>query len=66
MPFIGHYGLTGDFLASEHLYIPLIADGTTYNITIHGFVQNDYEDTIGIRCNFGGNPKDKLRIVEHK
>lgn len=66
MPFIGNSGLNGDFHASDHLYIPLVADGTTYNITIHGFVQNDYETGTGIRGNFGGNPMDRLQIVENK
>lgn len=65
--FIGNDGLNGAFIASDHLYIPLVADGSTYNITIHGYVQNDSDDlTSGIRATFGGDVRDRLQIMEHK
>ena len=65
--FIGNDGLNGAFIASDHLYIPLVADGSTYNITIHGIVQNDSDDiTNGIRATFGGDVRDRLQIMEHK
>jgi hypothetical protein len=64
---ISNFGLNGDFISPDHLYIPLVADGTTYTITIHGYVQNDADDTDkGIRGTFGGNVRDQIQIVEHK
>jgi hypothetical protein len=50
------------------LYIPLVADGTTYTITLHGYVQNDGEDLVrGIRGTFGGVMwRDQIQIIEHK
>ena len=50
---------------SDHLYIPLVADGTTYTITLHGFVQNDHETNAGIRGTFGGNADDRIQMIEH-
>ena len=64
--FIGNSGLNGAFIASDHLYIPLVADGSTYNIAIHGYVKNDSEIGSGIRATFGGDIRDRLQIVEHK
>jgi len=65
--FIGNDGLNGAFIASDHLYIPLVADGSTYTITLHGYVQNDSDDLLsGIRATFGGDVRDRLQIVEHK
>jgi len=64
--FIGNDGLQGGFLSSEQVFIPLVADGTTYNISIHGFVQNDDSSGDGIRGTFGGDLRDRLQIVEHK
>ncbi len=65
--FIGNDGLNGAFIASDHLYIPLVADGSTYNIAIHGIVKNDSGDTsAGIRATFGGDVRDRLQIMEHK
>jgi len=64
--FIGNSGLMGPFLPSDQLFIPLVADGTTYNISIHGYVQNDSETIKGIRCTFGGDLRDRLQIVEHR
>ncbi|PHS07975.1 MAG: hypothetical protein COA88_07640 [Kordia sp.] len=65
--FIGNSGLNGAFIASDHLYIPLVADGSTYNITIHGYVKNDSDDLAsGIRATFGGDIRDRLQIMEHK
>jgi len=64
---IANYGLNGAFLSPDHLYIPLVADGTTYTITLHGYVQNDGEDLVqGIRGTFGGNVRDQIQILEHK
>jgi len=64
---IANFGLNGAFISPDHLYIPLIADGTTYTITLHGYVQNDSNDLItGIRGTFGGNVRDQIQIVEHK
>ena len=64
--FIGNSGLMGAFIPSDQLFIPLVADGTTYNISIHGYIQNDDETIFGIRCTFGGDSRDRLQIVEHK
>ena len=65
--FIGNDGLNGAFIASDHLYIPLVADGSTYNIAIHGIVRNDSDDLAqGIRATFGGDVRDRLQVVEHK
>ncbi len=64
---VANFGLNGAFISPDHLYIPLVADGTTYNITLHGYVQNDSDDlTQGIRGTFGGNVRDQIQIVEHK
>jgi hypothetical protein len=66
-PMISNQGLNGYFHLSDHLYMPLVADGTTYTITLHGLVQND-EDVIppaGIRGVFGGNSEDRIQIIEH-
>jgi len=65
--FIGNSGLNGAFIASDHLYIPLVADGSTYSIAIHGLVKNDANDLVsGIRATFGGDVRDRLQIMEHK
>lgn len=69
-PFIGNNGLHGTFFPSDQLFIPLIADGSTYTITIHGYVQNDWEDgdeppEVGIRGTFGGDPRDRMQILHH-
>ena len=64
-PMISNEGLNGYFHMSDHLYIPLVADGTTYTITLHGFVQNDHETNAGIRGTFGGNADDRIQIIEH-
>lgn len=65
--FIGNDGLNGAFIASDHLYIPLVADGSTYNVAIHGIVKNDSDDLVnGIRATFGGDVRDRLQIMEHK
>lgn len=64
---IANFGLNGAFISPDHLYIPLVADGTTYNITLHGYVQNDGDDLEqGIRATFGGNVRDQIQIIEHK
>ena len=65
-PVISNFGLNGAFIAADHLYIPLVADGTTYNISIHGYIQNDTNTEKGIRGTFGGDSRDQLQIVEHK
>jgi hypothetical protein len=70
-PFIGNDGLHGIFYPSDQLFIPLVADGTTYTITVHGYVQNDNADgdespLVGIRGTFGGNVKDRMQILKHK
>ena len=64
---ISNEGLNGYFHMSDHLYMPLIADGTTYTITMHGVVQDDNDTTVivGIRGTFGGNAKDRIQIIEH-
>jgi hypothetical protein len=64
--FIGNSGLMGAFITSDQLFIPLVADGTTYTITLHGYIQNDSETGKGIRCTFGGDSRDRLQIVEHR
>jgi hypothetical protein len=64
-PMISNRGLNGYFHLSDHLYMPLIADGTTYTITLHGLVQNDVETIAGIRGVFGGNSDDRIQIIEH-
>lgn len=64
--FIGNSGLMGAFIGSDQLFIPLVADGTTYTITLHGYIQNDSETDKGIRCTFGGDSRDRLQIVEHR
>lgn len=64
---ISNKGLNGYFHLSDHLYIPLVADGTTFTITLHGLVQNDTDVLIpvGIRGVFGGNSEDRIQIIEH-
>jgi len=65
-PMISNEGLNGYFHMADHLYMPLVADGTTYTITLHGLVQNDIETSAGIRGVFGGNPDDRIQIFEHR
>jgi hypothetical protein len=66
-PMISNEGLNGYFHLSDHLYMPLVADGTTYTITLHGLVQNDTDviPPAGIRGVFGGNSEDRIQIIEH-
>jgi hypothetical protein len=64
--FIGNSGLMGAFIYSDQLFIPLVADGSTYNISIHGYIQNDSEITKGIRATFGGDVRDRLQVIEHR
>ena len=66
-PMISNLGLNGYFHLSDHLYMPLVADGTTYTITLHGLVQNDKDiiPAAGIRGTFGGNSEDRIQIIEH-
>ncbi|PHS07974.1 MAG: hypothetical protein COA88_07635 [Kordia sp.] len=61
---ISNEGLNGYFHMSDHIFIPLTADGTTYIITLHGLVQNDVDTDAGIRGEFGGNPDDRIQILE--
>jgi len=66
---ISNEGLNGYFHMSDHIFIPLVADGTTYTITLHGLVQNDLDrkdlaDMEGIRGVFGGNTNDRIQILE--
>ena len=61
---ISNEGLNGYFHMSDHIYIPLAANGTTYNITLHGLIQNDVDIDAGIRGEFGGNPDDRIQILE--
>jgi hypothetical protein len=61
---ISNEGLNGYFHMSDHIFIPLVADGTTYTITLHGLVQNDVDIIAGIRGEFGGNPDDRIQILE--
>lgn len=66
---ISNEGLNGYFHMSDHIFIPLVADGTTYVITLHGLVQNDVDrknilEKEGIRGVFGGNPDDRIQILE--
>lgn len=66
-PVISNEGLNGYFHLSDHLYMPLVADGTTYTITLHGLVQDDTDviPPVGIRGVFGGNSEDRIQIIEH-
>ncbi len=64
--FIGNSGLMGAFITSDQLFIPLVADGTTYTISLHGYIQNDSETGKGVRCTFGGDSRDRIQIVEHR
>lgn len=61
---ISNEGLNGYFHMSDHIFMPLVADGTTYTITLHGLVQNDVDIHAGIRGEFGGNPDDRIQILE--
>jgi hypothetical protein len=67
--YVGNDGLRGYFYLSDHMYIPLIADGTTYNITLHGTIKNgaelDADPDNGMRGTFGGDPEDRIQIIEH-
>jgi len=61
---ISNEGLNGYFHMSDHIFVPLVANGTTYTITLHGLVQNDVDTDAGIRGEFGGNPDDRIQILE--
>ncbi len=61
---ISNEGLNGYFHLSDHIFIPLVADGTTYIVTLHGLVQNDVDTDAGIRGEFGGNVDDRIQILE--
>ena len=61
---ISNEGLNGYFHMSDHIFMPLVADGTTYTITLHGLVQNDVDTDAGIRGEFGGNIDDRIQILE--
>ena len=61
---ISNEGLNGYFHMSDHIFMPLVADGTTYTITLHGLVQNDVDTDAGIRGEFGGNVDDRIQILE--
>lgn len=68
--YVGNDGLRGYFYLSDHMYIPLVADGTTYTIALHGHIQNGQEleadPDWGLRGTFGGDPEDRIQIIEHK